>query len=246
MRSVYKVANFVIICLIILSMSGCSKQPDAIKNENEPTINTDSELTKKVKELEDKVARLQSDIQHKEKENKQLVESLAKEKETQVVIDYVEVYGDNLYKMYNKKVFIAKENVIHALPHVNSYGVNDVVANTVATVIWKGITNNETWVYVIVPTLDSMANNRGWIKESETTEYTADKMKLVADPVGIKTGANAYQTYNFEDIKATKPITFNNEGGRILERRDGYCKISLAGGRDVWVKESDIVYPKTN
>lgn len=246
MRSVYKVVDFVIICLIILSMSGCSKQSDVLKNENESTINIDSQLTKKVKELEDKITLLQSDIQKKEKENKELVEKLAKEKESQVVIDYVGVYGDDLYKMYNKKVFIAKENVIHALPHVNSYVVNDVGANTVATVIWKGITNNETWVYLIVPTLDSLANNIGWIKESETTEYTADKIKLVQNPVGIKTGANAYQTDNFEDIKAAKPITFNNESGKLLERRNGYCKIVLAGGRNVWVKESDIVYPQTN
>lgn len=69
-------------------------------------------------------------------------------------------------------------------------------------------------------------------------------MHLVQSDVSIIAGAEVYETFKFEDIKKTTPEKLVNEdSGRLEEKNNGYCRISQAGGRDVWVKESSVVYP---
>ena len=150
------------------------------------------------------------------------------------------------YIEVNDKVrFIEKENNILALPESGSSIMRPVDTNTLATVYEKALVNDESWLFVQIPTYDSPINNRGWIKESDTTVYTKDKMKLVQSDVEIKAGSEVYETFEFKDIKTTTPIKLiMKDSGRLLEKKEGYCRIFHAGGRDIWVKESSVIYPE--
>ena len=150
------------------------------------------------------------------------------------------------YVEVNDKVrFIEKENNILALPENGSSIMRPVDTNTLATVYQKALVNDESWLFVQIPTYDSPINNRGWIKESDTTAYTKDKIKLVQSDVEIKAGAEVYETFEFKDIKTTTPIKLiMKDSGRLLEKKEGYCRIFHAGGRDIWVKESSVIYPE--
>lgn len=76
MKNVHKIINYIIISLTVLSMTSCSKSVNAVKNDNETLANTNSQLTKEVKGLED---------------------SLAQEKEEQSIITNTtqEMYSEN-------------------------------------------------------------------------------------------------------------------------------------------------------
>lgn len=150
------------------------------------------------------------------------------------------------YLEVNDKVrFIEKENYILALPESGSLVMRPISPNTLATVHQKALVNDESWLFVQIPTYDSPINNRGWIREADTAVYTKDKMKLVQSDVEIKAGSEVYETFEFKDIKKTTPIKLiMNDSGRLEEKRDGYCRIFHAGGRDIWVKESSIIYPE--
>ncbi|MDQ7096116.1 hypothetical protein REC12_21195 [Desulfosporosinus sp. PR] len=102
-----------------------------------------------------------------------------------------------------------------------------------------------TWLFIAIPVYDSLTNSKGWIKENDTVPYTKDKVTLVQSDVAIKAGAEVYKTFNFDDIKKTTPIKLVAEdGGRLEEKVNGYCRISEAGGVSVWVKESSVIYPE--
>ena len=215
--------SFVILLFIFSTITvGCSNESNNLKSENEILKAENAQLKDKVYQLGKNI----SEIKLKE-ENITL---------KPLMIDYVEV---------NDKVrFIEKENYILALPQSGSSIMRPVGTNTLATVYEKALVDEESWLFVQIPTYDSAANNRGWIRESDTIAYTKDKIKLVQSDVEIKAGSEVYETFEFKDIKTTTPIKLTAiDGGRLEEKRDGYCRISLAGGRDMWVKESSVIYP---
>lgn len=181
-------------------------------------------------ELKDKIAKLEKSVDYyKTKELKQ----------NQLIIDYVETE--------DKVRFIEKENKLLALPQDDSIIFRDIQKNTLAKVIDKGIVEDVPWIYIQIPVYDSLCNNKGWIKENDTVLYTEDKVKLVQSDVAIKAGAEVYKTFKFEDIKKTIPVKLVAEdSGRLEEKVNGYCRISQAGGVNVWVKESSVIYPAIN
>ncbi len=154
-----------------------------------------------------------------------------------LMIDYV-IVNDKLR-------FIEKENYILALPQGGSSIIRPIGTNTLVSVYEGAIIDKESWLFVQIPTYDSATNNRGWIRESDTTSYTKDKIKLLQSDVEIKAGSEVYETFEFKDIKTITPIKLRAiDGGRLEEKKDGYCRISLTGGRNMWVKESSMIYPK--
>jgi hypothetical protein len=216
--------SFVILLFIFSALTvGCSKESTNLKSENEILKRENAQLKDKVYQLGKTISEIKLN-----QENITL---------NPLMIDYVEV---------NDKVrFIEKENYILALPQSGSSILRPVGTNTLATVYEKSLVDNESWLFVRIPTYDSSANNRGWIRESDTTAYTKDKIKLVQSDVDIKAGSEVYETYEFKDIKTITPIKLTAiDGGRLEEKKDGYCRISLAGGRDMWVKESSVIYPE--
>ena len=216
--------SFVILLFIFSTLTvGCSKEGNNLKIENEILKAENAQLKDTVYQLGKNI----SDI--KLKQGNITLKPL--------MIDYVEV---------NDKVrFIEKENYILVLPQSGSSIMRSVGTNTLATVHEKALIDQESWLFVQIPTYDTAANNRGWIRESDTTAYTKDKIKLVQSDVDIKAGSEVYETREFKDIKTITPIKLAAiDGGRLEEKKDGYCRISLAGGRDMWVKESSVIYPK--
>ena len=216
--------SFVILLFIFSTLTvGCSNESNNLKSENEILKTENAQLKDKVYQLGKSISEIklnQGNITLKP-----------------LMIDYVEV---------NDKVrFIEKENYILALPQSGSSIMRPVSTNTLATVYEKALVDQESWLFVRIPTYDAATNNRGWIRESDTTAYTKDKIKLVQSDVEIKAGSEVYKTFEFKDIKSTTPIKLKvKDSGRLQEKKDGYCRISLAGGRDMWVKESSVIYPE--
>jgi hypothetical protein len=223
MKNKKSFVSFVILLFVFSTLTvGCSSENNNLKSENELLKIENAQLKDKVYQLGKSI----SDIK------------LTQGNITQapLMIDYMEV---------NDKVrFIAKENYILALPQSGSTIMRPVCTNTLATVYEKALVNEESWLFLQIPTYDTGANNRGWIRESDTTAYTKDKVKLVQSDVDIKAGSEVYETFEFKDIKTTTPIKLTaKDGGRLQEKKDGYCRISLAGGRDMWIKENSVIYP---
>ena len=147
-------------------------------------------------------------------------------------------------EVINKFRFIENENKLLLLPLEDSRVVRNIQTNTLAKVIDRGVVDGLTWIYVEIPVHDSPIFSKGWIKENETAPYTKDKVRLVQSDVAIIAGAEVYETFKFDDIKKTTPVKLENEdSGRLEEKFNGYARISQAGGRDIWVKESSVIYP---
>lgn len=158
-----------------------------------------------------------------------------------------ETLAINYVEVTDKVRFIEKENYILALPQSGSLIMRPISSNTLATVYDNALVNNESWFFVQIPAHDCPINNKGWIKECDTTAYTKDKIKLVQSDVEIKAGSEAYEAFEFKDIKTTTPIKLAmKDSGRLQEKKDGYCRISQAGGKDIWVKETSLIYPEVN
>lgn len=216
--------SFVILLFILSTLTvGCSNKSNNLKSENEILKTENAQLRDTVYQLGKNI----SEIKLKQ-ENITL---------KPLMIDYVEV---------NEKVrFIEKENYILALPQSGSSIMRPVGTNTLATVYEKAVVDTESWLFVRVPTYDTAANNRGWIRESDTTAYTKDKIKFVQSDVEIKAGSEVYRTFEYKDIKTTTPIKLRmKDSGRLEEKKDGYFRISQEGGRNMWVKESSVIYPE--
>lgn len=216
MKSFKKLIIFLLLIFILsLSIVGCSSETDDLKAEN-------AKLKDKISQLEKSIY----DLKRSEEVN-----------DTPLVITYVEPE--------EKVKFIEKENYILALPQIGSEKMRPVYSNTLAAVCDKALVNNEYWLFIRIPTYDSPCNNKGWIKESDTEAYTKDKVPLLQSDVEIKSGAEVYETYEFKDIKNTVPQKLSmQDSGRLQEKKDGFCRISQAGGKDIWVKESSIIYPE--
>jgi hypothetical protein len=223
MKNKKSFVSFVILLFVFSTLTvGCSSESTNLKSENELLKIENAQLKDNVYKLGKSI----SDI----KLNQVNITV------TPLMIDYMEVT--------DKVRFIEKDNYILALPQSGSTIMRPVGTNTLATVYEKALVNEEPWLFLQIPTYDTGANNRGWIRESDTTAFTKDKVKLVQSDVDIKAGSEVYETFEFKDIKTTTPIKLTaKDGGRLQEKRDGYCRISLAGGRDMWVKESSVIYP---
>ena len=224
MRNKKLFISFIILLFIFSTLTvGCSSESNNLTSENEI-------LKAENAQLKDSVYKLGKTISEIKLNQKNITLN-------PLMIDYVEV---------NDKIrFIEKKNYILVLPQSGSNIMRPVGTNTLATVYEKALVDQESWLFVQIPTYDTPSNNRGWIRESDTTAYTKDKVKLVQSDVDIRAGSEVYETYEFKDIKTIAPIKLKAmDGGRLEEKKDGYCRISLAGGRDIWVQESCVIYPK--
>lgn len=166
--------------------------------------------------------------------NKQ--ENLQSNSDSNLTINYIE----NKYQ----KVFVENKIDLFALPLDDSIILNTIYENTVVNVIDTAEVNNVIWLYVSIHVYDTSSNYKGWIKESDASLYTKDKINKVQGHVTVKEGEDIFETYNFEDISITEPYKSNNDGGRIEERKDGFVRIQCAGGKTIWVKEISIVFPE--
>jgi len=143
-----------------------------------------------------------------------------------------------------KKRFVGKESKILGLPYDESIVLNTIGPNTVVTVFDAATVVNDVWLYVEVPVYDSPINMKGWIRESETSEYNKDKVKSVQSDVTVKAGADVYEADDFNSISTANPTKADgSDRGRIKEKKEGYVCISCPGGRTIWVSENDVVYP---
>lgn len=183
-------------------------------------------------------------------ENQQYREQIVQLEKSLNLYETKELRQNNLFigniDLPNKLRFIENENKLLLLPLEDSRALRYIEANTLAKVIDRAIIDNTTWIYVEIPVYDTTGNSKGWIKENDTFPYTKEKVHLVQSDILITAGAQVYETFKYEDMKNTTPETaMTGERGRFQERKEGYCRITLPGGRDVWGKESSILYPAT-
>lgn len=199
-------------------MGGCSKNSKAIEDEN-------MELKKKIAQLEDVV---------KTKDNKITGEGIEKENFT---INYIE--------NASSKRFILNQLELLSFPATDSVHLNSIAPNTVVNIFDTVEVDNVIWLYVSIPVYDSPSNYKGWIKEADTIAYTKDIMSKVQSNITVKSGAKVYETESFEGIKTSTPYkSSGEEQGRIQERKEGYIKLECAGGKTIWVKDTEIIYPE--
>jgi hypothetical protein len=79
-------------------------------------------------------------------------------------------------------------------------------------------------------------NYKGWIRESKTLELTQENVKSVKGDVYIRKGA----------ALADGSMLESEVRGRIIEIKNDYTSISLAGGAIIHVQQQDIIYPEVN
>ena len=202
----------------ILLLSGCINDSNALKKENVLLKNKIVQLNKDIDDRNNKIKDLQS----------RCINDLT----------------INYYTNTDKKRFVEKQINLLALPVNNSLFINIIQDNTVVSVLDTASVDNEMWYYVLIPVYDSPVNYKGWIKKSDTVPYTKDKISKVQSDVTVKAGENIYETEDYSSIKSVTPQKSNGDRGRIIERQGGYLKLMCPGGRDIWIKESSVIYPE--
>lgn len=215
---------FSVISIAFLNQSHDLKSKNEILKKENNNLKTEAvKLKNNTSKLEENIRQIKLD--QEEKNNKSALN-----------INYTDV-TDNVR-------FIEKESHILQLPQSGSIAMRPVYPNTLVKVYEKALVNGETWLFIEIPTYDSPENNRGWLKESDSVPLTKEKVKLVQN-IEIQAGSEYYETEEFKDIKTTTPKKFEMlDIGWLVEKNEGYCKVSQAGGRTVWVKESSIIYPE--
>lgn len=144
-----------------------------------------------------------------------------------------------------KKVLIKKEIALLGLPESTGPIINKISNNTVVKVLKSANVKDNIWLYVEIPVFDTPVDFRGWVRESDTIQYTKEQIKLVQSPITIKPEEFIYDVDEFSQIQSNKPIKAKEDDwGRIEEKRNDYVRIECPGGRTIWVKESSIVYPE--
>lgn len=214
---------FVIILMVIFMFCGCvSKEVQLLKAENE-------QLKENIKRIEEEKKSLQMEISVLSSELNKNIPSVT-------------------YCTYkDKQRFVQKELDILLYPQKGAPPLNTILPNTVVQVLDSGIPETEErelWLYVIIPTYDCPINNRGWIRESDTVPITKENQKLIQSNVWVKKGTEIYEVFEFDKISTTTPTKLAYDAsGRLEEKRDGYARISCAGGWDFWVEEKYVIYP---
>lgn len=220
MKAINTLTSCIMMCVLLVITVGCSNQGEDYKGQVEMLTRKNDKLKIELSDLEKVVD------DYKLKVTQQ----------NEFTIAYIDVP--------EKVRFIEQEIELLALPLKDSKGLNPISANTLVTVLDRATVKEQIWMYIEIPVYDTPANNKGWMLEEDSVPYTADKKELVQSDVRIKSGAEVYETYEFEDIKNTSPIILSNEErGRLQEKREGYCLISQAGGNHIWVLEQSIIYP---
>lgn len=140
--------------------------------------------------------------------------------------------------------FVEDKGHILSLPTENSLKLNSINTNSILYIFDAALVENETWLYVEIPVLDSPTNIKGWIKETDTVRLTENNVKNVQSNVTIVNRAKIYEVEDFEKISSTTYIrTDRYLSGRLEEKKEGYVRITLPGGNSVWVEEKYIKYP---
>ncbi len=215
-----KLFLIVLIAAVVFS-GGCSNDSNVLKKENE--------------QLKSIIIQLENDINDR---NTQISELQNRELKD-ISINYIENASSNR--------FVEKQCDLLALPVENSLGINSILENTVVSVIDTAYVNDNIWLYISIPVYDTPSNFKGWVKETDTTLYTKDKVDKVQSDVRINEGEYVYETYDFASIDSVEPYKAQSgEHGRIEEKKNGYVKIQCAGGKIIWVKEASIIYPEVD
>lgn len=208
------ILSFLLMSFILLI--GCSNNSEALKNENE--------------ELKNRINQLETELNARDRKINELQH-----------IDLPILYMQNK----SSKRFVEKQCDLLALPIDSSLKFRPVSENTVVDVVDTASVNNVTWLYISIPVYDTPMNYKGWIRESDTVLYTKDKMNKVQSDVKVKIGEDTYEIENLEAIEAVKPKKAGIlDHGRIMEKKEGYVKIQCSGGREIWVRESAVIYPE--
>lgn len=213
-----RIISIMLIAFIVM-LVGCSRDSKVVRNENE--------------QFKSKIAQLEKDLNEK---NSKLIELQNKELKN-LTINYVQ----NI----NNKRFVEKQCDLLSLPVDNIIKLNSIEKNTVVTVLDTTNVNNVIWLYISIPVYDSPSNYKGWIKESDSIQYTKDKISKVQSDVKVRKGEAVYEVVEFANIKSATPYKAQDgEHGRIGEKKDGYISLQCSGGKTIWVKEGSVIYPE--
>lgn len=158
--------------------------------------------------------------------------------------DIMECSSASLIRRTGEKVLVEKRSVIYELPNEKALSINMIYEGTVITVLSSLTVNNEIWLCVEIPVLDTPVNTKGWIKKADTTEFTKDRVQDAMCPIYVRQGESIYETSEFNGLSSIKPIlATGSEWGKIEKRVEGFIELSCPGGKTIFVKESAIIYP---
>ncbi|MDD2235139.1 MAG: hypothetical protein PHZ11_07470 [Desulfitobacteriaceae bacterium] len=179
---------------------------------------------------------LNSRIQTLENENKELYMKL----------DQVNTVSMLFQDYKDKQRLVLKESQIYVLPIQGLVQLRPIEPNTVIQVLDAAqCQDQQLWLYVSIPVYDTPINFKGWIPESETIKLTKDNIKQVQGDVYLKEGTPIYEVIGFNDISSSTSTKITNEiRGRILKREGSFVNLMSPGGRDFWVDEKYLIFPK--
>lgn len=184
--------------------------------------------------LKEKLDKYQSDLVSKELELEGIKKSQMQRRLsiTYVSYDY-------------KRRFISDKTFILSLPSSESPIMNEILPNTIVEVIHAALVDGVKWLYVLMPVYSGPDNMYGWIKESDTKQYTKEVQKFVQSDVKVMPKSPVFRTNSYDSINSTNPDTLTNNDirGRIEKRKDGYVELQCTGGETFWLKEEYLIYP---
>jgi cell division protein FtsB len=175
-------------------------------------------------------AQLQKDLKVK---NKDLIEITKSENQVESEINKLKnseltELGMVFCSYKYKTRFIEKNTNLLLSPYSKSLSIGIAKAGTVVNVLYTASVDSnidedgDTWLLVQIPVYDTPMNYLGWIRESNTVEYTKNKIKDVVREVKTKGGLR----------------------GEIMSKQGSMVTLFLPGGDEITVDKNDVVYPK--
>lgn len=171
-----------------------------------------------------------------------------KNKELQMEMDKINSLSMLFQDYKDKQRFVPKESQISALPIQGLTELHRIEPNTVIQVLDAAqCQDQQLWLYISIPVYDTPINFKGWIPESETVKLTKDNIGQVQGDMSLKEGTPIYEVDEFNKISDLTSTEITNDlRGRILKREGAFVYLMSPGGRDFWVEEKYLIYPKVD
>ncbi len=113
----------------------------------------------------------------------------------------------------------------------------EIPAGTLLTVVAAEDADGECWLVVQGFDLKLPGYVTGWLRERDTRPYDDSLRDEVTNPVCVPTGATVFRLTE----SGSREDTLTLDGyGTIVRREDGWLRLTLVGGAEVWAAEADV------
>lgn len=188
--------------------------------------------------LEDRIAQLEDEKDAWQRREAKLQEDL----EEALLPAYLPLYHE---RPDASRRYVAESCALYFLPGTDQTVVATLAEGTLVDVFGETVNRKtgERFLFVQVPVYGDPEDNRGYIRKEFAVYFTPDLERNVIDPLRIAEGTTVHEVI---DGVLTEARLEDDLMVRLLSVEDGKARVEAAGGRELELRQRDLVYPRSD